>query len=135
MGRADRAMRNAVEALRRAQPGQAIGPQSEALDALQQAARSMAQQMMGRNGGRPGGTQPGDNEGFDQAQRDPFGRLNDENGNGGLDDGGLMRTGKAPNDYALDKAKEILEELRQRAGQRDRPELERDYIDRLLKQF
>ena len=32
-----------------------------------------------------------------------------------------MRTGKAPNDYALDKAKEILEELRQRAGERDRP--------------
>src|SRR6185437_3129034 len=131
MGRADRAMRNAVEALRRAQPGQAIGPQTEALDALQQAARAMAQQMMGRNGGMPDGTEPGDNEGLEQARRDPFGRLNDENGNGGVDDGGLMRTGKSPNDYALEKAKEILQELRQRAGERDRPELERDYIDRL----
>ena len=70
---------------------------------------------------RPGGTDQGDNEGLDQAKRDPFGRLTDENGNGGIDDGGLMRTGKSPNDYALEKAKRILEELRRRAGERDRP--------------
>ncbi len=135
LGRADRAMRDAVDALKRAQPGQATGPQTEALDALQQAARAMAEQMMGRNGGMPEGDDPGDREGMDQAKRDPFGRLMDENGNGGIDDGGLMRMGKSPNDYALEKAKEILEELRTRAGERDRPEIERDYIDRLLKQF
>ncbi len=134
MARADRAMKNAVDALRRAQPGQAIGPQTEALDALQQAARAMQQQMMGRNGGRPDGTEPGDNQGLEQARRDPFGRLTNDNDNGGLDDGGLMRTGKV-NDTALERAKRILEELRERAGERDRPELERDYIDRLLKQF
>jgi uncharacterized protein (TIGR02302 family) len=134
--RADRAMRNAVEALRRTEPGDAIGPQTEALDALQQAARAMQQQMAGRGlGTRPDGTDPGDDQGLDQAQRDPFGRFNDENGNGGLDDGGLMRTGKGPNDYALEKAKQILDELRQRAGERDRPEIELNYIDRLLKQF
>jgi hypothetical protein len=134
MGRAERAMRGAVDALRRAQPGQATGPQTEALDALQQAARAMQQQMMGRNGG-PGGTDPGDNDGLEQARRDPFGRMTDENGNGGLDDGGLLRTGKSPADYALEKAKAILDELRQRAGERTRPDIERDYIDRLLKQF
>ena len=133
MGRADRAMKNAVEALRNAQPGQAIGPQTEALDALQEAARAMQQQMMGRNG-RPGEGDPGDNPGLDQARRDPFGRMTNENDNGGLDDGGLMRMGKV-NDTALERAKRILEELRQRAGDRDRPEIERDYIDRLLKQF
>jgi len=135
MARADRAMRDAVDALKRSQPGQATGPQTEALDALQQAARAMAEQMMGRNGGMPEGDDPGDREGMDQAKRDPFGRLMDENGNGGIDDGGLMRMGKSPNDYALEKAKEILEELRTRAGERSRPEIERDYIDRLLKQF
>jgi hypothetical protein len=94
----------------------------------------MQQQMMCRNGG-PGGTDPGDNDGLEQARRDPFGRMTDENGNGGLDDGGLLRTGKSPADYALEKAKEILDELRQRAGERTRPDIERDYIDRLLKQF
>ncbi len=79
----------------------------------------------------PSGGDPG-RDGLDQARRDPFGRLDPNSGNGGLDDGGFMRIGKAPNDYALDKAKEILEELRQRAGERIRPEIERDYIDRLL---
>ncbi len=134
MARADRAMKNAVDALRHGRPGDPIGPQTEALDALQDAARAMQQQMMGRNGGRPGGAEPGDNEGQDQARRDPFGRLTDENDNGGIDDGGMMRMGKV-NDTALERAKRILEELRQRAGERDRPVLERDYIDRLLKQF
>jgi uncharacterized protein (TIGR02302 family) len=133
LARADRAMRDAVQALRRTQPGQAIGPQTEALDALQQAARAMAQQMLGRNG-RPDGTNPGDDEGLDQARRDPFGRMTDENGNGGIEDGGVMRMGKATDD-ALERAKQILEELRERAGERSRPEIERDYIDRLLKQF
>ena len=46
-----------------------------------------------------------------------------------------MRMGDPAANYALEKAKEILEELRQRAGERARPEIERDYIDRLLKQF
>lgn len=135
MGRAERAMRNAVDALRRTQPGQAIGPQTDALDALQQAARAMADQMLGRNGGMPDGGDPGDRDGLDQAARDPFGRLQRDNGNGGIDDGGQMRMGKSQSDYALEKAKEILQQLRDRAGDRQRPELERDYIDRLLKQF
>jgi uncharacterized protein (TIGR02302 family) len=134
MGRAERAMRNAVEALRRTQPGQAIGPQTEALDALQQAARAMADQMMGRNG-MPDGGDPGDRDGLDQAARDPFGRLPRDNGNGGIDDGGQMRMGKSQSDYGLEKAKEILQQLRERAGERERPEIEHDYIDRLLKQF
>jgi hypothetical protein len=33
------------------------------------------------------------------------------------------------------RAYEILQELRRRAGQRQRPQEERDYIDRLLRQF
>jgi hypothetical protein len=45
-----------------------------------------------------------------------------------------MRMGKSTSDYALQKAKEILDELRRRAGEARRPELERDYIDRLLKE-
>jgi len=138
LGRAERAMRGAADALSRGQPGNAISPQTEALDQLQQAARSMAEQMMGQSGaGRPGGTDPGDRDGLRQAERDPFGRLNaQDHANGGVDDGGAMRMGNGPlNNYAVEKAKGILEELRRRAGERSRPEIERDYIDRLLKQF
>jgi len=136
LSRAERAMRGAAEALQRNQPGQAVGPQSDALDALQDAARAMANQMMGDNYGDGPGGEPMDEPGLHQAQRDPFGRLLDtEQGNGGYDDGGQLRMGKSPNDYALEKAKQILDELRRRAGERSRPEIERDYIDRLLKEF
>jgi len=135
MRRAERAMQGAEQALQQGQPGQAVEPQSDALDALQEAARGMANQMMGNSEGDGSGGEPGGDPGLHQAQRDPFGRLLDtENGNGGIDDGGQMRMGKA-NDSALDKAKEILDELRRRDGDRARPEIEHDYIDRLLKQF
>lgn len=138
LGRAERAMRGATDALKRGQPGNAIGPQTEALDQLQQAARSLAEQMMGQMGnGQPGGNEPGDRNGPRQADRDPFGRMNaQDHANGGVDDGGRMRMGTGPNsNYAMEKAKTILEELRRRAGERGRPEIELDYIDRLLKQF
>lgn len=138
LGRAERAMRGAADALQRGQPGNAIGPQTEALDQLQQAARNMAEQMMGQKGdGQPDGSDSGGREGQRQAERDPFGRLNtQDHANGGVDDGGRMRMGDGPDsNYAVEKAKGILEELRRRAGERSRPEIERDYIDRLLKQF
>jgi uncharacterized protein (TIGR02302 family) len=135
LGRAERAMRGAADALQHGEPGSAIGPQSEALDQLQQAARSMAERMMGEMGsGRPDSGDPGD--GPRQADRDPLGRLNpQDHANGGVDEGGRMRLGDPITNYAVEKAKGILEELRRRAGERARPEIERDYIDRLLKQF
>ncbi len=137
LGRAERAMRGAAGALQQGQPGDAIAPQTEALDQLQQAARGMAEQMMGRAGdGKPGGNQPGDRDGRRQAERDPFGRFNaQDNANSGIDDGGQLRLGGPTGNYAVEKAKGILEELRRRAGERGRPEIEHEYIDRLLKQF
>ena len=130
---ADRAMGAAADALRQGNPVQAVGPQSEALDALQQAARALAQQMQGRAMGALGN--PGEND-LPQMRRDPFGRLLPaDEGNGSANDGGTMRMGKAQNDYALEKAKQILDELRRRAGEPDRPAVEHDYIDRLLRQF
>ena len=132
--RAERAMRGASDALNRRQPGQAIGPQTEALDQLQQAARDMANRMMGRQNGPNG--EP-DMNAPRQADRDPFGRPQPQENNGQTnDDGGPMRMGNGRlNNYSLEKAKEILDELRRRAGERSRPDIERDYIERLLKQF
>ncbi|HXP13230.1 MAG TPA: DUF4175 family protein, partial [Stellaceae bacterium] len=133
MSRADRAMRNAVEALKQGKPGAAIGSQTEALDALQQAARALAQRMA--KGYDPSAFgDPGGDVGPPRTPRDPFGRLDAEDGEGG-GDGGALRLGKSANDYAIEKAREILGELRKRAGEQQRPALERDYIDRLLKEF
>ena len=97
---------------------------------------AVAERMMGEmGGGRPDGTDPGEG-GPRQADRDPLGRLNpQDHANGGVDEGGRMRLGDPVSNYAVEKAKGILEELRRRAGERARPEIERDYIDRLLKQF
>jgi uncharacterized protein (TIGR02302 family) len=128
LSRADRAMGNAAEALRHGNPGQAVGPQTDAVDALQQAARALAQQMQGGPGAYGNGAGP-------QVRRDPFGRLLPYDNGSGVDDGGPLRMGKALDDYALDKAKQILDELRRRAGQPDRPAIERQYIDRLLQRF
>jgi uncharacterized protein (TIGR02302 family) len=134
LGRAERAMRDATEALQRRQPGEAIGPQTEALDQLQQAARDFAQQMQRRMQGQWG--DPGDDEvgatdrlPRDRVERDPLGRPMSNNGT--YDQGDV----KIPDQNTLQKAREILDELRRRAGERFRPEIELDYIDRLLKRF
>ena len=134
LGRAERAMRDATEALRGGQPGAAVGPQTDALDQLQQAAREMAEQLQRRLGGDWGrrgddrsGTEGG--EAGDQLKRDPLGR---PLSNSGVYDEGDV---KIPDWNTLQKSRAILDELRRRAGEPFRPELERDYIDRLLQQF
>ena len=134
LGRAERAMRDATEALQRRQPGEAIGPQTEALDQLQQAARDFAQQMQRRmqgQWGNPNDDEVGATDGTprDRVERDPLGRPLSNNGT--YDQGDV----KIPDQNTLQKAREILDELRRRAGERFRPEIELDYIDRLLKRF
>lgn len=136
--RAERAMRGATDALNRGKPNDAIGPQSEALDQLQQGARRMGERMLGRsNNGQNDYGEPDDQASPRQAKRDPFGRSQPyDQGEGWVDDGGPMRRGTGPEvDTSLHRAKTILDELRRRAGERSRPDIERDYIDRLLKEF
>ena len=50
---------------------------------------------------------------------------------GGVD----TSTVKIPKESEVQRAREIIEELRRRAGERERPKIEREYIDRLLRQF
>jgi len=134
LGRADRAMRDSSDALGRGSPGEAVGPQTEALDALQQATKEMIDQMTGAFGGPgnfgdlPDGARP-------NADRDPLGRPTGDSAEGTYTDGRL-RMGKSLEDaFGLERAKEILDELRRRAGDTSRPDQERDYIERLLKRF
>ena len=51
--------------------------------------------------------------------------------NGTYDQGDV----KIPDQNTLQKAREILDELRRRAGERFRPEIELDYIDRLVEEI
>ena len=67
-----------------------------------------------------------------QGNRDPFGRrIEEEEGTSGPTTGQV----KIPNESEIQRARRILEELRRRAGDLWRPEIERNYIDRLLKRF
>jgi uncharacterized protein (TIGR02302 family) len=134
LGRAERAMRDAGQALGRNRPGDAIAPQTDALDQLQQAARDFAQQMQQRLGnafGRGDARDDGSGAGLrrDEIARDPLGR---PLANGGAYDQGDV---KIPDNNTMQKARDILDELRRRAGERDRPPIELDYIDRLLQRF
>jgi uncharacterized protein (TIGR02302 family) len=133
LGRAERAMRDATGALQRGDPGAAIGAQTDALDQLQEGAREFAQQLRDQmqNGWEAQGDDP---NGYGQedpgmGNRDPFGRPMSSNN---LFDQGDVQI---PDASILQKSREILDELRRRAGERARPMIELDYIERLLKRF
>ena len=125
LGRGERAMRDAVDALRQGAPGQAVGPQSRALDELQQAMGAMADMLAQQLGRQPGQTQGR----FGRAPLDPLGR--NQPGQGLIDTGDV----EIPEEADLQRAREILDELRRRAGELQRPRPEREYIDRLLRRF
>ena len=116
------------DALAREAPGEAIDPQSRALDQLQQGLQAMADRFMERLGqGRP---QRGSGQvGMDPGGRDPLGR---SMGEGGME---ALEGVEIPDQMELRRARRILDELRRRRGERSRPPLELDYIDRLLQQF
>ncbi|HYH16980.1 MAG TPA: TIGR02302 family protein [Azospirillum sp.] len=133
LGRAERAMRDAGQALQQGQPGAAVPPQTQAMDELQQGMQSYAeqlmQQMMGMMGMQPGNNPDGREPGRVGRGRDPLGRR--PPGMGNVDGNDV----KIPEQSDLQRAREILDELRRRSGQFERPMPEREYIDRLLKQF
>src|SRR5205807_1848692 len=115
------------------QPGQQQGgdqpdPNGQLGDAAgqQEGLRRMLGQLGNPNDDEVGAT---DGTPRDRVERDPLGRPLSNNGT--YDQGDV----KIPDQNTLQKAREILDELRRRAGERSRPEIELDYIDRLLKRF
>lgn len=129
LGRAEQSMRDARDALSGTEGQDAVPPQSRSLDQLQQGMQSMAEsfmEQMGQQAERGSGTvgsQPGQSS-------DPFGR---ETGRGGINS---SRTGvEIPDEGDIVRTREILQELRRRRGERQRPASELEYIDRLLRQF
>jgi uncharacterized protein (TIGR02302 family) len=127
MGEAERSMKGAVQSLDQGEPGAAADAQGNALDALQRSAQAMAEQFQRQYGRMPGQGE----QGLDRFgnRRDPFGRTRPQ---GRFEDTGDVRI---PEQSDVQRAREILDELRRRAGERTRPTPERDYIDRLLRRF
>ena len=131
--RAEEQMGAARDALRGGEPGQATGPQGQALELMRQGAQAMMQQLMDQygNGQDPGGDPNGDRRDRADAgrqQEDPLGRDFNNQWDEGL-------STKVPTQSELQRSREILEELYRRSGERRRPQAERDYLDRLLRRF
>jgi uncharacterized protein (TIGR02302 family) len=125
-GRAQENMGGASGALRRTERNRALGEQGQAMDNLRQGAEAMARQMMQQGNGQQGDYgRHGEARGDD---RDPLGRPLPSRG----EDYGPKRD-MLPSEAAIERAREILEYLRNRANDANRPRLELDYFDRLLR--
>ncbi|MCL4765770.1 MAG: TIGR02302 family protein [Hyphomicrobiaceae bacterium] len=120
---AEQSMENARRALEQGELDTATREQSRALEQLRQGAQSMAEQMLRQMPSRFGQGPAGD------APRDPLGRPQRSEGPD------LGTSVKVPDEIDMQRAREILEELRRRLGESTRPLLELDYIERLLRRF
>lgn len=131
LGRAEEAMREAERALREGQGEDALASQNEAIERLRQGAEQLASELMreqrNRMGLGPNGSEPGDDD--IDSDVDPLGR---PTATSGPDYGDSV---KVPDEIDIQRAREILDELKRRAAERGRPAPELDYLERLLKRF
>ncbi|KIN60137.1 DUF4175 domain containing protein [Sulfitobacter noctilucae] len=129
LDRAGRAMDQAEEALRNQDLAEAIDNQAQAMEALREGMRSLGEAMAQeqQQDQQPGqGTTESDRR---AENRDPLGREQGTNGATGSE--GPLALG--PDRGA--RARELLDEIRRRSGETARPEVERDYLNRLLDRF
>ncbi|WP_420585187.1 TIGR02302 family protein [Ruegeria sp.] len=127
LGRAGRAMDEAEQALRGDDLAEAIDRQSEAMEALREGMRSLGEALAQNQQNQPGqGSQEGD---MQANNRDPLGRSPGANGSISTDDNLLQ------GEDVYRRARELLDEIRRRTGETDRPEIELEYLKRLLERF
>ncbi len=105
--------------------GDAVDAQGRALEALREGAQGLSKQMQG-SGGAGGTLRMGRRGDRNQQGSDPFGRRPD--GPRGSTEGQLH---EGP--QAAERARRVLQELRRRLANPNRPIDERDYLERLLK--
>jgi uncharacterized protein (TIGR02302 family) len=118
------AMGDAAQSLQQGDGTRATQQQTLALDRLRQGAQSMAEQFFSQLG-QMGQQRTGEgNRG-----RDPLGRPQRTTG---PDTGDTV---KVPNEFDIQRAREILQELQRRLGDPSRPGLELDYLERLIRRF
>jgi uncharacterized protein (TIGR02302 family) len=130
LGDADSAMGDAGSKLGEGNADGAVDSQGQALEAMRKGAQSLADSMQGDGDGQGDG--PGDRPGRQQSggnQSDPLGRP--LHGREFGDD----LTVKIPGEIDVQRVRRILEELRRRLADPQRPQIELDYLERLLKDY
>jgi uncharacterized protein (TIGR02302 family) len=132
LGEADTAMGDASGRLGEGNADGAVDSQGKALEALRKGAQSLAEAMQQGDGDGQQGEGPGNRAGRQQSggnQSDPLGRP--LHGRGFGDDFSV----KIPGEIDVQRVRRILEELRRRLADPQRPQIELDYIERLLKDY
>jgi len=129
LGDAGEAMGQAEGQLGEGDADSAVDSQGRALDAMRKGAQGLAQSMQQQGTGPGPNGRPGRGQARAQQDTDPLGRPMR-----GRDYGDDL-TVKVPGEIDAQRARRILEELRKRFGESFRPQLELDYIERLLKDF
>ncbi|KPG01389.1 chemotaxis protein [Rhodopseudomonas sp. AAP120] len=131
LDQADSAMGDAEGRLGEGNADGAVDSQGRALDALRKGAQKLAEAM--QQGDQPGpGDGPGNRPGRQQSSgndTDPLGRPLK-----GREFGDDLSV-KIPGEIDVQRVRRILEELRRRLGDTNRPQIELDYIERLLKDY
>ena len=117
---AGKSMGNAADALGRSEGSEAGDQQGSALEALRRGGRDMMQKMQ-QAMGQEGQGQSGQNG---QKGRDPLGR----------EQGGMSNENgvKIPGEIDIQRAREILDEIRRKLGNALTPQMEKEYLQRLL---
>ncbi|TPE52482.1 TIGR02302 family protein [Amaricoccus solimangrovi] len=127
MRQAERSMGDARDRLNQGDAAGALDRQAEAIDRLREGMREMSKDM--RQDGQQVGEGEQDSQSRAQNGRDPLGRpLGSRGGIGGSEN-------MLPNADAIARGRALLDEIRRRAGEQFRPQLELDYLRRLLDQF
>ena len=126
LDQAGRAMEQAERALRDDDLPGALDRQAQAMEALREGMRQLSEALAGNRAQGGQGQRTGQSGG---GQVDPLGRTE---GRGGVADsrGDMLR-----GEDVYRRARELLEELRSRSSDRERPERELDYLRRLLDRF
>jgi uncharacterized protein (TIGR02302 family) len=128
---AERAMDEAERALKDDDLAQAIDRQADAMNALRNGMRNLADaltQNRGENQDR--GDAQGETTGrAEPSRQDPLGRELGSGGRYGTDEN-LLQGGDV-----YRRAEELLQELRRRSSEQNRPDVERHYLRRLLDRF
>ena len=128
LDRAGEAMGRASENLENNELAEALDNQSDALEAMREGMRNLGEAMAQEQsqGQQQGTAQQNPNEGNPQ---DPLGREAGNQGRVGSDENLLQ------GEDVYRRARELLDEIRRRSGEQNRPEVELDYLKRLLDRF
>ncbi len=124
--RAERSMQGAEDSLRNDDLAGALEDQADAMEALREGMRSMGE-AMARNT-NPGGPRDGRGD-PGRAQADPLGREAGQGRQAGTQDSLLQ------GEDVYRRARDLLDEIRRRSGEGERPDIELDYLRRLLDRF